>query len=82
VWRTLLPSSVALFNIAQDPSENSDLAARHPEKVASMQQRIETLAKDAAKPLFLVDQSKVVTKNMQGEPVLPTDEDFAGVEMP
>jgi len=27
-------------------------------------------------------QFKVVTKNMQGEPVLPTDEDFSGVEMP
>ena len=82
VWRTLLPSSVALFNIALDPSEKNDLAAQNPDKVASLQQRIEALAKDAAKPLFLVDQSKVVTKNMHGQPILPTDEDFAGVEMP
>jgi hypothetical protein len=31
---------------------------------------------------FLVDQFKVVTTNMRGEPVLPTDEDYAGVESP
>jgi hypothetical protein len=29
-----------------------------------------------------VDQFKVVMKNMDGEPILPTDEDFAGVEEP
>jgi hypothetical protein len=33
-------------------------------------------------PLFLADQFKVVTKNMQGEPILPTEEDYAGVEAP
>jgi arylsulfatase A-like enzyme len=82
IWRTLLPSSVDLYNLAQDPSEKNNLAAAHPDKVAAFKQRLDTLAKEAAKPLFLVDQSKVVTKNMQGEPVLPTDEDFAGVEMP
>jgi arylsulfatase A-like enzyme len=82
VWRTLLPSSVELFNLAQDPSEKNNLAAQHPEKVATLQQRIEALAKESAKPLFLVDQFKVVTKGMHGEPVLPTDDDYTGVEQP
>lgn len=82
IWRTLLPSSVELYNVAQDPSEKTNLAAQHADKVAAFQQRLEALAKEAAKPLFLVDQSKVVTKNMHGQPILPTDEDFAGVEMP
>jgi hypothetical protein len=27
-----------------------------------------------------VDQNKVVMKNMNGEPVLPTDEDYAGLK--
>ena len=36
----------------------------------------------AAKPLFLVDQFKVVMKNMNGEPVLPTDDDYSGVDHP
>lgn len=82
VWRTLLPSRVELFNLAQDPSEANNLAAQHPAKVAELQQHIETLAAQASKPLFLADQFKVITKNMQGEPVLPTDDDFAGVEQP
>ncbi len=82
VWRTLLPFNVELFNLAQDPSEKNNLAAQHPEKVAGLQQRLDELAKQSEKPLFLVDQFKVVIKGMHGEPILPTDEDFAGVEEP
>src|SRR4029453_17441893 len=80
VWRTLLPFSVELFDLTQDPSEKNNLAAQHPEKVAALQQRLDELAKQSEKPLFLVDQFKVITKNMKGEPILPTDEEFAGVE--
>jgi hypothetical protein len=47
-----------------------------------MQDRLQALSKDAAKPPFLIDQFKVVQRNMHGEPVLPTDEEEAGVEMP
>ncbi len=82
VWRTLLPSSVELYDLAQDPSEKTNLAAQHPDKVAALEKRIESLAKESAKPLFLVDQFKVIVKNMHGEPVLPTDEDYSGVETP
>jgi hypothetical protein len=57
-------------------------AAQHPEKVAALQQRLDDLAKQSEKPLFLVDQFKVVTKGMHGEPVLPSDEEYAGVETP
>ncbi len=81
VWRTVLPSSVELFNLAQDPSEQHDLAAANPEKVAVFQQRLNALAKESAKPLFLVDQFKVI-KNMKGELILPTDEEYAEVEAP
>lgn len=76
VWRTLLPSSVSLYNLAEDPSESTNLAEAHPDIVATLQQRIETLAQEAAKPLFLVEQTKVVMTNMSGEPVLPTDEGY------
>jgi arylsulfatase A-like enzyme len=82
VWRTLLPSGVELFNLADDPAEKCDLSARHPERVAALQRRLEALARDAVKPLFLVDQFKLVTTNMQGKPVLPIDDDYAGVEGP
>ena len=76
LWSTLLPSSVELYNIAEDPSEKNNVAAAHPDKVASFQKRLNELATGSAKPLFLVDQFKVVMKNMKGEPVLPTDPEF------
>lgn len=82
IWRTMLPSSVDLYNIAQDPSETTNLAAQHPERVVAMQKRIEELAKQAEKPLFLVDQFKVVMHGMHGQPILPTDEAFADIEQP
>ncbi|MCE9589566.1 MAG: arylsulfatase [Planctomycetes bacterium] len=82
IWRTLLPSSVDLYNLAQDPSEKNNLAAQHPEKVAALQHRLDALAKESAKPLFLMDQFRVVMKNMSGEPVMPIDEEYAGVESP
>jgi hypothetical protein len=67
---------VDLYNLAEDPSETTNLAERHPEKVTAMQQRLDALAKEAVKPLFLTDQFKVVMKNMAGEPVMPTEEGF------
>ena len=76
IWRTLLPSAVELYDLAQDPSEKNNVAAAHPEKVAELQKRIEELAKGSAKPLFLIDQFKVVMKNMNGEPVMPIEEEF------
>jgi arylsulfatase A-like enzyme len=82
VWRTFLPSSVELYNLAQDPSENNNLAAANPDKVVELQQRLNALAREAAKPLFLVDQFKVIMKNMQGEPVLPIDEAFDEADSP
>src|SRR5262245_24574370 len=82
IWRTLLPSSVELYNLAQDPSEQNNLAGTNPDKVAMLKQRLDGLAKESAKPLFLVDQFKVVMKNMNGEPVLPTDEGFGEIDHP
>jgi arylsulfatase A-like enzyme len=83
IWRTMLPSSVDLYNIPQDPSEKNNLAAANPDRVAVLQKRLDALAKEGVKPLFLIDQFKVIQKNMNGEPVMPTDEDYdAGVESP
>jgi arylsulfatase A-like enzyme len=76
IWNPLLPSSVDLYNLAQDPAEENNLAAAKPEKVAALQQRLNALAKEAAKPLFLEAQFKVSMHGMHGEPVLATDEGF------
>ena len=82
IWRTLLPSSVDLYNLAEDPSESTNLAAKHPERVAALQARLDAFAKAAAKPLFLIEQMKVISRNMKGEPILPTDEDYNKIESP
>jgi len=82
IWRTMLPSKVELYNTAQDPSEANNVAAQHPDKVAALQARIESLSKESAKPLFLVDRFQTVMGSMQGKPVLPIDDDYAGVESP
>lgn len=76
IWRATLPTSVELYNLAEDPSEENNVAEGHPELVAALQRRLNELAAESAKPLFLVDQFKVVMTNMQGEPVLPIDEGF------
>lgn len=76
VWRTLLPSSTELYDLSKDPSETTNLAAANPDKVAAFQRRIDALAQESAKPLFLQDQFKVVMKGMNGEPILPLDEAF------
>lgn len=76
IWRTTLPSTVFLFNLANDYSEETNLADIHPERVAALQRHINDAAQEAVKPLFLADQFKVVLKNMNGEPVLPIDDGF------
>jgi len=76
VWRTLLPSAVELYDLSKDPSETENLAAANPDKVAALQARIEAAAREAAKPLFLQAQFKVVMQGMNGEPLLPIDEEF------
>ena len=60
----------------QRPYEKNNLASAEPDKVAALQQRVNDLSKSAAKPLFLVDQMKVIMKNMKGQPVLPGEERF------
>ena len=54
IWRTLIPTSVDLYNLADDPYETNNVAAAHPDTVAAMQQRLNALGKESAKPLALM----------------------------
>ena len=54
IWRTLIPTSVDLYNLAEDPYETNNLAASHPDKVTAMQERLNALGKESAKPLALI----------------------------
>jgi arylsulfatase A-like enzyme len=76
VWRTPLPSSLELFNIAEDPSEKTNLADKNPQKVAELQKRIEELAKESAKSLFLIDAFTAVKGAAHGAPALPNEETY------
>src|SRR6516225_9956942 len=76
IWRTPLPSAIELYDIPQDPSEKTNLANSNPQKVADLQKRIEQLAKESAKSLFLVDAFAAVKGMAHGAPSLPNDDAF------
>jgi arylsulfatase A-like enzyme len=80
IWRAILPTSTDLYNLAEDPSEQNNLSAMYPDKVIAMQERINVAAKEAEKPLFLIDQFKVIMRNMNGEPVLPIEEGYGDAD--
>lgn len=73
IWRTLLPQSVELYNIAKDPSETTNLAAEQPEKVTELQRRINELAAEAEKPMLLQIEVKNILDRMHLSPALPDD---------
>ena len=83
IWRTLIPSSADLFNLADDPYEKNNLAAAHPDKVASMQERLNALGKESAKPQALIYVASVGLAhgkpNMASESVIaPAGSDVQG----
>lgn len=74
IRRTTLPSSVDLYNLAQDPSENNNVAAAHPDRVAAMQASLEAAGRESAKPLALLWMMQ--TAMNVAVPLVPTDEGF------
>jgi arylsulfatase A-like enzyme len=75
VWQTVLPSRVELFDLAHDPSERNDLAAAHPQKVATLQQRLEVLAREGVAPLFLVDALGATKHVLFGSVATPAEQE-------
>jgi len=74
VWKVTLPASVELFNLAQDPAEQTNLADQNPQKVAELQQRIEALAREAAQPLILKEALGAALHVLMGSVALPSEE--------
>ena len=72
IWRTLIPSSVDLYDLSKDPYEKQNLAAQHPEKVAAMQERLNALGREAAKPLALIYVTSVGLAH--GKPRIASDD--------
>ena len=76
IWRTPLPSALELYNIADDSSERTNVAEKNPQRVATLQKRIEELARESAKSLFLQQAFGAVQAGAHGEPSLPTEDEF------
>jgi arylsulfatase A-like enzyme len=74
IWRVLLPSAVELYNIAADPSETTNLAAEHPEVVATLQARASELAAEMAKSYLLQTEFAAMRERMAMPPALPDHE--------
>ncbi|GMV82891.1 MAG: arylsulfatase [Planctomycetota bacterium] len=72
IWRTLVPASFDLYNLSEDPYEAKNVAAAHPDKVAAMQERINALGKECAKPLFLQYIASVGMKH--GKPIIAAED--------
>ena len=73
IWRTLLPSAVELYNVAQDPSEKANVAERNPDIVATLQKRANELAATMAKPMLLEAEVKEILRRLKLPPSLPAD---------
>ena len=71
IWRTLIPTSVELYNLAEDPAEKNNVAAAHPDKVAAMQERLNALGKESARPLALQFVAGVGLKH--GKPIIASE---------
>ncbi len=74
VWTTLLPSQVELFDLATDPGETTNLAASRPDKVRSLQARLEQLAGQSAPPLFFQTGQKAVMEGIFGPASIPAED--------
>lgn len=74
IWRTPLPAAVELYNIPQDPSEKNNLAAQHPEKVASLQKRANELGGVMVKSPLLMAEFQAMRKRLAMPPALPGQE--------
>ncbi|MCA8996067.1 MAG: hypothetical protein KDA80_03760, partial [Planctomycetaceae bacterium] len=79
IWRTLIPTSVELYDLSEDPYEQHNLADAHPEKVLALQGRLNALGRESAKPLALIYIANVGLAH--GKPLLASEIDVPQTEV-
>lgn len=55
VWKASLPQHMELFDLSKDPSETTNLADGHPDKLHELQDRITALAGQMKPPLLVME---------------------------
>jgi hypothetical protein len=60
--------AVELFNLANDPSEKTNLAAQQPERVRNMRARLEAYAQQAVPPRVAPKGKNFASPKVWGEP--------------
>ncbi len=65
-----------MYNLADDVSEKTDVASQHPDTVVALQKRVEVLAKEMAKPMFLVEALSTIKSRPSEPPALPNEETY------
>jgi arylsulfatase A-like enzyme len=75
-WRTVLPSKIELYNLANDPAETKNLADKYPRKVSAMQNRILELAKQSSPSLFLKETFRAYMGRPHQPMALPNEDRF------
>lgn len=73
VWKTTLPSSVELYKIPEDPSEKNNVAAEHPDKVATLQNRVHELAATMVTSMFIDAEFQAVRERAGLPPAFPAE---------
>jgi arylsulfatase A-like enzyme len=76
IWKGALPPTVALFDLAKDKSETTNLAEQNPEKVKELQARITELAREMAPPLLFLE---AVRLTFFTPPVMPDPSDIFNI---
>ncbi len=79
VWGATLPQKVELYNLAQDISETTNLAAAHPDIVATLQQRANSLAAVAVPSMLMQAEFKAIFERLHRPPSLPPEDASLGM---
>jgi len=81
VWQASLPSKTELFNLAQDPAEENNLAGQNRRIVSRLKGQIETQAQASEFPLFLTEAFGAAKSVLFTSVAIPDEADAEAIEI-